>query len=51
MHETLCQATSERDIFAPGFDSAAVGSKETRRRIDGERQNHGVESKRQDPVQ
>jgi hypothetical protein len=31
--------------------SVPGGSKETRHRIDGERQNHGVESKRQDPVQ
>ena len=31
--------------------SAPGGSKETRNRIDGERQNHGVEPKRQDPVQ
>ena len=31
--------------------SAPGGSKETRHRIDGERQNHGVEPKRQNPVQ
>jgi hypothetical protein len=31
--------------------SAPGGSKETRHRIDGERQNHGIEPKRQDPVQ
>src|SRR6267142_7027211 len=27
MHETLCQATSERDIFDPGFDSAPVAQR------------------------
>ena len=27
MHETLGQATSERDIFAPGFDSAAMAQR------------------------
>src|SRR5207248_7783350 len=44
------EAGARRTVARIGLLSGAVKSKKTRYRIDGERQDHGVEAERQNPV-